>query len=182
MLALVFIIVSSFFIVPKITGQNEAKAFQKGSFTDRLKEFANANQRGPVISDPGSGSSSLDSAEMFEASMREWKEFTYGDPDKTINPMDALGAAKRATAITALRNYYTAEMQYYCEMMKFAKNKEELYINAPDPAPYKIEINVFGDDSLMITAKGNIDNDDELDVLSIDQSGQMKILYNDLAD
>ncbi len=183
MLALVLILIGSFFIVPKITGPKETEPIDKSGFVDRVSElaFANRRQGKPKVGIPYYGADAEDAEEMHEQAMRDWKEQTFGDPDKIVRPTHALGATKRATAMSTLKNYYTAEMQFFAEHMRFTGSKDSLYTNLRDPEPYEIEIYVFDDDSLIILAKGNLDRDEELDIIQVNQSGYMTVLNNDLA-
>jgi len=125
------------------------------------------------------GATSEDTA---NSAVSEWKEETYGDANQRVTRSQALAAAKRAMAMTTLRNYYTAEMQYFAENMTFTENIDSLYVGGQDTGPYQITIDAFGADSLKITAKGNIDNDNDLDILQIDAQGKAIILKNDLAN
>lgn len=132
-----------------------------------------------------SGNSLVDGAsaeDTANSAVSEWKEETYGDANQRVTRSQALAAAKRAMAMTTLRNYYTAEMQYFAENMTFTENIDSLYVGRQDTGPYQITIDAFGADSVKITAKGNIDNDDDLDILQMDAQGKAVILNNDLAN
>lgn len=186
MLALVFILIGSFFVVPRLKQRKQYARGEKTGFVKRLHEFAYADEqsRGPKDrSDLRIGINPANRLDIDEDSiMRDWKEDNFGVPNKIVRPTDALGMAKRSSAMSTLRNYFTAEMQHYAEHMKFTRNRDSLYLNFRDPEPYKIEIYVFSNDSMLIMAKGNIDNDEELDVLQIDRNGLIEIINNDLAD
>jgi|GEM_PF-5501311 len=112
--------------------------------------------------------------------MKEWVEEQFGDPDRIITPGDALRMSRRTAAYAKLRSIYTAEMMHFAEYAEYTTNLDEFGISMLPDKYYKYSVKILGQEKIEIRAEGNIDTDSYKDVIIIDETGQIKIIEDDL--
>jgi len=106
-----------------------------------------------------------------------WIEENFGEGKKTLTVSDALAAAKRASGLGTLRTILTYEMMYYVEMGEFEPDIRKL--DLPESKYYDISIKT-DHDKLEIRAEANIDQDDYMDIIIMDERGEIHIVEDDL--
>jgi len=98
-----------------------------------------------------------------------------------MTPDKALAQARRASGLANLRNIFTYEMCYYAETGKYSPDMKELGVYVT-PKYYKFSIETDGNDKLIVRGEGNIDNDDFIDVIIMDETGQFYIVQDDITN
>jgi len=199
-IAILMVIMGYFILWPRFVREQARKKgdsdIRQVSLVERLFGYRKLDIRNPQNRNPysqietqrrpGGNEDYYPTPEQFDDStrdrvMREWKEETYGDPNKRISPANAIGASRRACVMSVLRSYYVSEMQNFAENNEFISDKSKLYPSGSNHEPYEIEIYTFGNDSMIIMAWGNLDRDEGLDIIRVDSRGEFILLKNDLA-
>jgi len=129
----------------------------------------------------GNGEKTYSDKELIEIGQKQWQEDYYGD-NREVAPEQAKKLAKRASVYKDMRYIFTAEQQYLAENSCYTSDFSELKIRKPENPYYNIVVQVQDPRRLLITATGNIDEDDNREYIQMNSMGDIEIVRDDVRD